>query len=164
MTQPYSGSHPGNFEPGPGASAVDASAHSTDDTGSVGGRPLSSLGDLIGDISKDLSTLIQQETALAKAEVATSAQRAGKGAGLLGGAGVAGHFVLLFLSIALWWGLGNQTGHGWSALIVALLWGIVAAVLAVLGRKELKEIKGVPQTTATAREIPDALKGKEESP
>ncbi len=167
MTQPYPGTHPHSGEADTGATSMggavgDGSPQGEGSSG-VGGRSLSSLGELIGDISKDLSTLIQQETALAKAELSASAKRGGKGAGLLGGAGVAGHFVLLFLSIALWWGLGNATGYAWSALIVALLWAVVAAVLAVLGRKELDQIKGIPQTTAAAKEIPDALKGNEES-
>ena len=125
-------------------------------------RSLGNVGELFADISRDLSTLIRQETELAKAEMRQSATKAGKGAGMLGGAGVAGHFVLLFLSIALWWGLGNEIGRGWSALVVAALWAIVAAVLAANGRRELKQVKGIPQTTQTAREIPDALKGNED--
>jgi Putative Actinobacterial Holin-X, holin superfamily III len=125
-------------------------------------RPLSSVGEIFSDISRDFSTLMRQEVALAKAELTQSASKAGKGAGLLGGAGVAGHFVLLFLSIALWWGLGNEIGRGWSALVVAVLWAVVAAVLAAMGRKEMKQVKGVPQTTETAKEIPNALKGNED--
>ena len=125
-------------------------------------RSLSNVGDIFADISRDLSTLIRQETELAKAEVRESASRAGAGAGMLGGAGVAGHFVLLFLSIALWWGLGSAIGRGWSAVVVAVIWAIIAAVLAAMGRTKLKQVKGIPQTTATAREIPDALKGNEE--
>ncbi len=167
MTGPYPGTHPSEAEPVAGATSVGgpvgAGPSQGEDPGGVGGRSLSSLGELIGDISTDLSTLIQQETALAKAELSASAKRGGKGVGLLGGAGVAGHFVLLFLSIALWWGLGNTLGHGWSALIVALVWAVVAAVLAVVGRKELKQMKGAPQTAATAKQIPEALKGNEES-
>ena len=126
-------------------------------------RSLSNVGELFADISRDLSTLIRQETELAKAEMRESATKAGKGAGMLGGAGVAGHFVLLFLSIALWWGLGNQIGRGWSALVVAVIWAVIAAVLLSIGRRELKQVKGIPQTTQTAREIPDALKGNEEN-
>ncbi|MFK5689178.1 phage holin family protein [Ornithinimicrobium sp. LYQ92] len=126
------------------------------------GHSLSTLGETIGHISQDLSDLIRQETMLAKAELSASAKRGGKGAGLLGGAGVAGHFVLLFLSLALWWGLGDLIGLGWSALVVAVLWAVVAAVLAVLGRKELKDIQGMPQTVDTVQEIPDALKGNED--
>jgi hypothetical protein len=125
-------------------------------------RSLSNVGELFADISRDLSTLIRQETELAKAELRESAARAGKGAGMLGGAGVAGHFVLLFLSITLWWGLGNEIGRAWSALVVAAVWAVVAAVLASIGRREMKQVKGIPQTTETAREIPDALKGNEE--
>jgi hypothetical protein len=125
-------------------------------------RSLSNVGEIFADISRDLSTLIRQETELAKAELRESATRAGKGAGMLGGAGVAGHFVLLFLSIALWWGLGNGIGRAWSALVVAVIWAVIAAVLASIGRREIKQVKGIPQTTETAREIPDALKGNEE--
>lgn len=127
------------------------------------GRPLSSVGDLISDISQNLSTLVRQETELAKAELKESAARSGKGAGVLGGAGVAGHFVLLFLSIALWWLIGDGVGLGWSALIVAAIWAVVAAVLAAMGRSTLRQVKGMPQTTDTAKKIPDALKGNEET-
>ena len=125
-------------------------------------RSLSNVGEIFADISRDLSTLIRQETELAKAEMRQSATKAAKGAGMLGGAGVAGHFVLLFLSVALWWGLGNETGRGWSALVVAALWALIAAVLAAIGKHELTQVKGIPQTTQTAREIPDALKGNED--
>ena len=125
-------------------------------------RPLSSVGDLFADISRDLTTLVRQEVELAKAEIRESATKAGKGAGMYGGAGVAGHFVLMFLSIALWWGLGNGIGRGWSALVVAAAWAVVAAVLAAMARREIKQIKGMPQTAQTTREIPQALKGNED--
>ncbi|MCU1436309.1 MAG: hypothetical protein JWR71_3034, partial [Pseudarthrobacter sp.] len=64
-----------------------------------------SLGDLLGEVTRDLSTLMRQEVELAKAELKESGSKAGKGGGMLAGAGVAGHFVLLFLSIALWYAL-----------------------------------------------------------
>jgi hypothetical protein len=123
-----------------------------------------SLGELLGEVSRDLSTLVRQEVELAKAEVQRSAGRAGRGAGMIGGAGVAAWLALLFGSIALWWAIADATGHGWSALIVAALWAIVAAVLAVMGRTEMRQIRGLPRTTETVREIPDALKGQENSP
>jgi Putative Actinobacterial Holin-X, holin superfamily III len=123
----------------------------------------SSLGELIGNVTRDLSTLMRQEVALAKAEISDSAKKAGKGSGMLAGAGVAGHFVLLFVSIALWWGLGDLMDNNTiSAIIVAVLWGVVAAVLASQGRNELKKVQGVPQTQETVAEIPNALKGHEE--
>jgi hypothetical protein len=123
-----------------------------------------SLGDLLADVTRDLSTLMRQEVELAKVEAKQSATRAGKGGGLLAGAGVAGHFVLLFLSLALWYGIGEEwTGFGWSAVIVAALWGIIAAVLASRGRKELGTIKGMPQTAATLQEIPPTLTPNEDN-
>ena len=91
-------------------------------------------------------------------ELKQSVSRAGKGGGMLAGAGVAGHFVLLFLSLALWWALGNLMGLGWSGVVVAVLWGVVAAVLAAKGRKELNAVKGLPQTAETLQEIPPTLK------
>jgi hypothetical protein len=117
-----------------------------------------SLGDLLGDVTRDMSTLMRQEVELAKVELKQSATRAGRGSGMLAGAGVAGHFVLVFLSLALWWALGDLMGLGWSAVVVAIIWGIVAAVLASSGRKELKAVKGMPQTAETLQEIPPTLK------
>jgi hypothetical protein len=137
-----------------------------------------SVGQLITEVSKDLSTLMRQELELAKAEmkaeankatqeIKTEAGKAGKGAGMLGGAGYAGHMVALFLSIALWWGLENLMDAGLAALIVAILWGIVGAVLYSMGRKELKKIDLTrlkqlnpkpEQTVDTLQQVPSALK------
>jgi len=118
-----------------------------------------SVGSLVGEISRDVSTLMRQEVALAKAEVAESAKRAGKGVGMFGGAGVAGHMVLVFLSLALWWALGTLVGGGWSALLVAAVWAVIAGVLALRGRAELRAVEGLPRTTDSVRKIPDALHG-----
>ena len=117
-----------------------------------------SLGELLGDVTRDLSTLMRQEVELAKAELKQSATKAGKGSGMLAGAGVAGHFVLVFLSLGLMFALGALMPLGWAALIVAVVWGIIAAVLASIGRKELKQVKGLPQTRETLSEIPPTLK------
>jgi hypothetical protein len=112
-------------------------------------------------VAADFSTLIHQEVELAKAELRQSAIRAGKGAGLLGGAGISGCLILLFASAAAWWGIGDATGHGWSALIVAAIWLILAAVLGLMGRRELSAVSGMPQTAQTMKKIPDAVKGNE---
>ncbi len=122
-----------------------------------------SLGELISEVTTDLSTLMRQEVELAKAELQQSAKRAGKGVGMLSGAAVAGYFVLLFLSIALWWAIGSATGLGWSALIVAVIWGVIAAILAATGRTALKSVRGLPRTADTVKKIPDALKGNEDT-
>jgi hypothetical protein len=126
------------------------------------GRDDRSVGELVSEVSRDLSTLIRQEIELAKAEATQSAKRAGKGAGMFGGAGIAGHMVLLFLSLALWWALGTVMGGGWSGLVVAAVWAVVAAVLAARGRSEIKAVEGLPQTADSVKKIPDALRGHEE--
>jgi hypothetical protein len=123
-----------------------------------------SIGQLFGEVSKDISTLMRQEVALAKAEVAQSAKKASKGAGMFAGAGYAGHLTVLFLSFALWWALGYWFDNlAWAALVVAILWGVVAAVLALRGKKEMKEVQGIPKTAETVKKIPDALHGNEEA-
>ncbi|MCR2784411.1 MULTISPECIES: phage holin family protein [unclassified Microbacterium] len=122
-----------------------------------------SLGDLLGEVSRDISTLMRQEVELAKAEIKQSASRAGKGAGLLGGAGYAALMAIFFLSVALWWALGTLVGGGWSAVIVAVLWAIIAGILYVIGRRKLKEVEGAPQTVETLKEIPETLKRNEEN-
>ena len=127
-----------------------------------------SIGDIVGDLSRNFSTLVRQELELAKAELKQDAGKAGKGAGMLGGAGITAHLALTFLSLAAWWTLAIWIGNhdhpalGWSGLILAVLWAIVAAVLASAGKKSLKDVDGIPQTTQTAKQIPDALKGNEE--
>jgi len=149
---------------GPGSSDyADVRADRT--TTGYSGSDGASVGQLVKQVTDDLSTLVRQEMQLARAEMMQSAKRAGTGAGMLGGAGFAGYFVLLFLSISLWWAIGDGIGYGWSALIVAVLWGIVAAVLAVTGKKKLAETDPVPRRTVeTAKEIPQALKPDPNAP
>jgi uncharacterized membrane protein YqjE len=113
-----------------------------------------SVGAIIGDVAKDLSDLIRQEMDLAKTELKQEAAKAGKGAGMLGGAGLAGYLTLLFLSFFLmfvladWW-----EDYKWASLVVAVLWGIVAAVLAMSGKKELKNANPeLPTTQRTLKE------------
>ncbi len=134
----------------------------------TGPSPDAGIGELVSNITNDFSTLVRQELELAKAELSQTISKAGKGAGLFGGAGLAGYFTLLFLSLALWWALGAMIGDGdaqpalgWSALIVAAIWAVVAAVLAVTGRKEVQEAEGLLRTQQTVKKIPDAMKGQE---
>jgi hypothetical protein len=120
-----------------------------------------SVGQLIGEVTSDLSTLLRQELELAKAEVKQEATKSGKAVGMLGAAGFAGYMVALFLSIALWWALANVMDEGWAALIVAALWAVIAAVLASVGRKRLRTVNPKPERTIqTLKEVPDALKGR----
>ncbi len=106
-----------------------------------------SVGELIGNISDDLSRLFRQEVELAKAELKQEAAKAGKAAGMLGGAGFAGYLAVVLLSFALVFGLGNVMDLGWAALIVAVIWGVIGAVLYANGRKKLKTVDPVPHRT-----------------
>jgi len=121
-----------------------------------------SIGSVLADITANISTLLQQEVALAKAELRQSGTQAGKGIGLLAGAGVAGLLLLVFLSVSAWWGLGQYIGLEWSALVVAAVWAIIALILFLAGKAELKRIRGLPTTTETLSKVPPALKGHEE--
>ena len=61
-----------------------------------------SIGEALGDVTRDLSVLFQQEVALAKAEVGQTVNRAGQAAGMFAGAAIAAFLFVLFLSLALW--------------------------------------------------------------
>src|ERR1700709_1150719 len=117
-----------------------------------------SLGDLLTGVSKDISTLFRQEVELAKAELTESAKKAGKGAGMFGGAGLTALFALLFLSIAAWWGLGYLLNNALSAVVIAVIYGIVALILFLRGKKELKEINGAPKTVDSLKKLPETMK------
>jgi len=126
-----------------------------------------SVGELIGEVTKDLSTLMRKELELAKVEVKAEATKAGKGAGMLAAAGVTGHLALVFLSLTLMYFLYSLFGGNdpadfvWAALIVTILWAVVAAVLASRGRKQLKEVNPKPeQTVETLKEDAQWIKAQ----
>jgi uncharacterized membrane protein YqjE len=106
-----------------------------------------SIGQLIGEISDDLSKLFRQEVELAKAEVREEATKAGKAAGMLGAAGFAGYLAVLLLSFALVYALANVMDAGWAALIVAVIWAVVGGILYGAGRKRLRTVSPVPRRT-----------------
>jgi uncharacterized membrane protein YqjE len=112
-----------------------------------------SLGQIVGDISQDLTTLVRQEMDLAKTELRQEAQKAGKGIGMLAGAGVTALLTLIFLSWTLTWLLDNWMPVEVAALITALIWAVVTGVLASIGRTKLREANPqLPQTQQTLKE------------
>jgi hypothetical protein len=112
-----------------------------------------SLGDLISDISSDLSQLVRSEIDLAKAELKQESVKAGKAGGMLAGAGYAGHLVILLASLTALFALDNVMDLAWAALIVTGIWAVVAAVLYVNGRKRLRAVNLNPdQTVETLKE------------
>jgi nitrate/nitrite transporter NarK len=106
-----------------------------------------SPGQLASEVAKDMSTLVRQEVALAKTELQQEAKTAGTAVGAFGGAGFAGYFVLVFLSLAMMWALGSTMALGWAALIVAAVWAVIAGVLALVGRRKLKGFNPKPERT-----------------
>ena len=115
-----------------------------------------SLGEIVGDISHDLTTLVKQELELAKTELkeeAGKAGKAGKGAGLLGGAGVSGLLALIFLSGALAYLLDSWIPRELAFLVVGLVWAVIGAVLALSGRKAIQSMNPqLPETQQTLKE------------
>ncbi|MGZ4506081.1 MAG: phage holin family protein [Blastococcus sp.] len=171
MSSPYSGATPagasqGYAEPTQNyAAAYPATESIADKLGGPttgDGHPDvegTSVGQLIGEVTRDLSTLMRQELELAKVEVKAEAKKAGQGAGMFGAAGFAGYMVLMFLSFALWWGLENVMDAGLAALIVAVLWGVIGAVAFLMGRKKFQQVNPKPERTVeTLQQVPGALK------
>src|SRR3954453_9093746 len=126
-------------------SAHDTDAHTARD------RP---LGELVKELAGQTSTLVRQEIKLAQAEMTSKGKLAGRGAGMLAGAAVAALLMLGALPATLIVVLDSFLPLWLAALIVTLLWGLVGAVLAARGRKELQRATPpVPeQTVETVKE------------
>jgi uncharacterized membrane protein YqjE len=131
----------------PGATTYATDAQPTGPAGTQTSADGRSLGDLVGDIANDLTTLVKQEIELAKTEAKTEAAKAGKGVGLLGGAGMAAHLALLFLSLTLMFVLDSWMHTALAALIVTVVWLAAAGVMAMVGRRELKSMNPKLETT-----------------
>lgn len=111
------------------------------------------LADLLGRLASDLTLLFRKEIELAKVELREEAGRAGKAAGMLVAGGIAGFVTVLLLAFALAWGLAEVIPAGFAFLVVALIFGAVAAVCLAQGRTRMQQVKPVPeQTVATVKE------------
>jgi uncharacterized protein YacL len=107
-----------------------------------------SFGELFKRLSDDTSTLIRQEMALARAELQEKGKTAGKGAGLFGGAGVVGLLAAGALTAAIILLLDKVMAAWLAAVIVAVVYGAVAAVLGMRGKEEIQRATPpVPQET-----------------
>ncbi|MFL5897527.1 MAG: phage holin family protein [Solirubrobacterales bacterium] len=113
-----------------------------------------STGDLVKQLSEQTTTLVRQEIELAKVELTEKGKVAGRGAGMFGGAAVAGLLALgTFTALIL--GLLDKAMEFWiAALIITVVYAATAAVLAMTGRDRVKE--GLPaapeQTVETVKE------------
>jgi uncharacterized membrane protein YqjE len=111
------------------------------------------LGELVKDLASQTSTLVRQEIKLAQAELTQKGKLAGKGAGMLAGAAVAGLLGLGAFTALLIIALDGALPLWLAALIVTLIWLAVAAVLGMSGKKALQaSTPPAPQTVETVKE------------
>lgn len=114
------------------------------------------VGDLVKELSSQVSTLVRQEVELAKVEMSEKGKQAGVGAGMFGGAGVAGLLMLASLTAFAILVLQIFLPDWAAALIVTAVWGAVAAVLAIQGRRKLQEM-GTPVPEKTIDSVKEDL-------
>jgi hypothetical protein len=119
-----------------------------------------SVGELIEDLTRDLSTLVRQELQLAKAEVKQEAVKTGRAVSKLGAAGFAGYMASLFLSLAVAVALAHVIDSIWAMLVVAAIWAIVGMLLYSTGRRQLRDVNPKPERTVeTLRKVPATMRG-----
>jgi uncharacterized membrane protein YqjE len=112
-----------------------------------------SVGELVRRASENVSTLVRAEIELAKAELSSTVKRAGVGGGMLAAAGVILLFSVPFLFVVIAEVLVAIGLPRWlSYLIVWVLFLIIAAVLALLGRRQLKKMSKPERTLQTAKD------------
>jgi Putative Actinobacterial Holin-X, holin superfamily III len=112
------------------------------------------LSELLKQLSEETTRLVHQEIELAKAELTQKGKQAGMGAGMFGGAGVVGFLALAALTTCFILALDIVLPAWLAALIVAVVYGAIAAVLVLRGRDKIKQAAPpVPeQTIETVRE------------
>jgi len=107
-----------------------------------------SLGDPFSDLSRETTTLVRQEVQLAKAELTQSATEAARGIGMLVAGGAVAYAGLLFLLLAIVYGLIEAGWDAWlSALVVGLVVVAIGAILVLRARESLKPANLAPRRT-----------------
>ena len=119
------------------------------------------IGRLVTDASRDISSLIQKEIQLAKSELKISVRAGGVGVGLFAAAAFIAVLAIIMLSVSFayfihWAGLGLH----WAFLIVFGVYLLIAALLGYLGYRKVKQVRGPERAIEQGREIPKALKGQ----
>ncbi len=121
------------------------------------------IGKLVIDASRDISTLVHKEIELAKSELKVSVKHGGTGLGLFGAAAFLGLLAVIMLSVAIAY-LIHWNGDGldlhWAFLIVTLVYLLIAGLLVFIGIKKVKKVGPPEKAIGQGREIPKALKGK----
>ena len=121
------------------------------------------IGRLVTDASRDISSLMRKEIELAKSELKVSAKAGGLGIGLFAAAGFIAVLAIIMLSVAIAY-LIHWNGDGldlhWAFLIVFGFYLLVAGLLVFLGIRSVKKVKAPERAIEQGRQIPQALKGK----
>lgn len=117
------------------------------------------IGKLVVDASRDISSLIRNEIALAKSELKISIKAGGTGLALFAGAGFLGLLSVVVLSVAFGFFL-HMTGLklAWCFLIVAVAYLLVAGLLAFLGIRRVKRVRAPERAIGQAHEVTGLLK------
>ena len=106
-----------------------------------------SLSELVSEVTSELGTLFRKEVELARVETSEQVSRAAKAGGMLGAAAVIGFLDLILFSFAAAWALSEVVPEGVAFLIVAVVFAVVAGILAVAGKKRLAAVNPVPNQT-----------------
>jgi len=106
-----------------------------------------SLSELLSEVTGELATLFRKEVELAKVETSEQVSRAAKAGAMLGAAGVVGFLALILFAFAAAWGLAAVLPNGLAFLIVAVVFALVAAVLASAGKKKIASVNPMPDKT-----------------
>ena len=121
------------------------------------------LGKLVMDAQRDISSLISKEIQLAKSEIKVSVKHGGTGIGLFAGAAFIGLLAIIMLSVAfayfLHWN-GDGLDLQWAFSVVFLVYVLIAALLAYIGLRQVKKVKAPERAIEQGRQIPQALKGR----
>ena len=121
------------------------------------------IGRLVTDASRDISSLISQEIALAKSELKVSVKAGGLGIGLFAAAGFVAVLAIIMLSVAfayfIHWNGSGLSLH-WAFLIVFAFYLLVAGLLVFVGIRKVKQVRGPEKAMRQGKAIPRALKGK----
>ena len=118
------------------------------------------IGRLVTDASRDISTLIHSEIQLAKSELKVSVKNGGTGVGLFAGAVFFLLMGLVMFSIGLAY-LFHWNGEGldlqWAFLLVFVIYLLVAALLGYLGYRKVQKVRGPEKAIAEAQKTKTAL-------
>lgn len=121
------------------------------------------IGRLVTDASRDISTLISKEIQLAKSELKVSVKAGGIGAGLFAAAGFLGVLAVIMLSVAIAYFIhwnGSGLSLHWAFLIVFGAYVALAGLLVLVGIKKVKQVRAPEKAISQGKQIPSALKGK----